>query len=158
MIMIIICSVMRRIKDVVMHWQRLMEKGNNCFEAQQWTKAELYYKSAFSQLEGRWFQDVECEPLLMAWICACHNLATLFETQGEYERSIGYLVKAYQETFRTSQDDDASGSLRNSAFCALGKTLKAILHFANKYPTCEHCLKQLYRLQQTIECQADVVH
>jgi hypothetical protein len=141
-----------------MHWQGLMEKGNSCFEAQQWTKAELYYKSAFSQLEGRWQQSVEHESLLMAWICACHNLATLFETRGDYDRSIGYLVKAYQEAFRTSQNDMATYSLRNLAFGALGTTLNAIVHFTDKYPTCEHCIKQLTRLQQTVECQADVLH
>ncbi|WP_085297574.1 hypothetical protein [Cognaticolwellia mytili] len=141
-----------------MHWQLLMKKGNRCFEEQQWIKAELYYKSAYSQLEGLWLQDGEYESLLMAWICACQNLAILFETQGEYDRSIGYLVKAYQEAFHTSQNHIASDSLRSLAFGALGATLKKILHFADKYPTCEDCLTKLYRLQQTIECQADVVH
>lgn len=141
-----------------MHWQLLMRKGNGCFEAQQWTKAELYYKSAFSQLEGRWLQGKESESLLMAWICACQNLATLFETQGEYQNSIGYLVKAYQEAFRISQNSAASSSLRGLAFGALGTTLQAIMYFAQKYPTCEHCLKQLQNLQQTIECQVDIVH
>lgn len=141
-----------------MHWQLLMKKGNGCFEEQQWTKAELYYKSAYSQLEGLWLQDVEYESLLTAWICACQNLATLFETQGEYDRSIGYLVKAYQVAFNTSQNSIASNSLRSLAFSALGTTLRGILHFTDKYPTCEHCLLQLNRLQQTIECQADIVH
>lgn len=141
-----------------MHWQHLMEKGNNSFENQQWRKAELYYKSAFSQLEGRWLQDFESESLLMAWICACHNLATLFETTAQYELSIGYLVKAYQEAFSVSQNDSASNSLRSLAFGALGTNLQAILSFANKYPTCEHCLQQLNHLQQTITCQSDVAH
>lgn len=141
-----------------MHWQVLMEKGNYSYEAEQWTKAELYYKSAFSQLEGRWFHDKECESLLMAWICACQNLATLFEAQGEFQNSISYLVKAYQEAYRTSQNDDVSYSLRGLAFSALADRLEAILHFAKKYPTCEHCLQQLENLQQTIECQVDVVH
>lgn len=157
MIMVIIC-VVGVFMEFVMHWQVLMEKGNCSFEAQHWTKAELYYKSAFSQLEGRWLQGEDSESLLMAWICACQNLATLFETQGEYQRSINYLVKAYQEAFTTSQKKAASSSLRSLAFEALGPSLRAILHFAQKYPTCEHCLKQLKNLQKTIECQVNIAH
>lgn len=141
-----------------MHWQNLIKKGNDCYESQQWNKAELYYKSAYSQLEGRWQQSVEHESLLIAWMCACHNLSVLFETQGEYDRSIGYLVKSYQKVFHISQCCNVRSSLRGLAFGALAKALNEILHFANKYPTCEHCLLKLNRLQQTIECQVDVQH
>lgn len=141
-----------------MHWQLLMKKGNRCFEQQQWTKSELYYKSAYSQLEGLWLKDAEYESLLMAWICACQNLATLFETRGEYDSSIGYLVKAYQEAFHVSQNNTVSYSLRGLAFGALSTTLNAILHFTDKYPTCEHCLARLHQLRETLECEADIVH
>lgn len=87
-----------------MHWQQLLLKGNDFFEAQQWYQAECYYKSAYSQLEGRWNKDESYESLLMAWICACHNLSTLFEKQGDLEHAIGYLIKAYQQAYFTSQN------------------------------------------------------
>jgi len=141
-----------------MHWQHLLTKGNTCFDEQQWTKAELYYKSAFSQLEGRWDSGEEHEPLLMAWVCACHNLGTLFETQGDYERAIAYLLKAYQEAHRTSQNERASYSLRSLGFNALKTSLQAILSFTQKHPTCDHCLEQLERLQKTINFDAHILH
>ena len=141
-----------------MHWQRLMEKGNNYFEAQQWTKAECYHKSVYSQLEGRWEKSEELESLLMAWICACHNLATLFETKGEHERAIGYLVKAYQQAYNVSQNNNVTESLRYLAFNALNTTLAPIVMFSKKYPTCENCLAQLTKLQQTLEVNTGTVH
>ena len=141
-----------------MNWQSLLKKGNNHFDEQQWTKAELYYKSAFSQLEGMWCKNQECESLLMAWICTCHNLGTLFESTGEYERSIEYYVKAYQETRSTSQNQQVSHSLRNLAFGALGMTLNPILIFAKKYPTCEHCIVELQRLKQTLDYETNIIH
>ena len=141
-----------------MHWQNLMNKGNSCFETQQWTKAECYYKSVYCQLEGLWGKSEELESLLMAWICACHNLATLFETQGECERAIGYLVLAYQQAYNISQNNNATSSLRHLAFNALNTTLKPIMMFSNKYPTCEHCLAQLKRLEQTLTAEMNTVH
>ncbi len=141
-----------------MNWQDLLKKGNNHFDEQQWTKAELYYKSAFSQLEGMWSRSEQHESLLMAWICTCHNLGTLFESTGEYQRSIGYFVQAYQETRRTSQNQSESQSLRNLAFGALSMTLNPILTFAQKYPTCEHCVVELQRLKQTLDYDTNVIH
>ena len=141
-----------------MNWQNLLTKGNNYFDQQNWIKAELYYKSAFSQLEGRWDSGEEHESLLMAWICACHNLGTLFETQGDHERAIGYLRQAYQEAHRTSQNDQASYSLRTLAFNALKTSLHAIMAFTQKYPTCDHCLEQLDRLERTLNFEAHTLH
>ncbi|MGB2738971.1 MAG: tetratricopeptide repeat protein [Cognaticolwellia sp.] len=141
-----------------MNWQNLLTKGNTYFDKQQWTKAELYYKSAFSQLEGRWESGEEHESLLMAWVCACHNLGTLFETQGDHERAIGYLLQAYQEAHRTSQNELASYSLRSLAFNALKTSLNAILSFTQKHPTCDHCLEKLERLQTTLNFEAQTLH
>ena len=141
-----------------MHWQDLLRKGNNHYDEQQWTKAELYYKSAFSQLEGMWSKGEQHESLLMAWICTCHNLGTLFESIGEYEHSINYYVKAYQQARSTSQNTSESQSLRNLAFSALSMTLNPILIFAQKYPTCEHCIVELKQLKQTLDHDPTVIH
>ncbi|GHE78992.1 tetratricopeptide repeat protein [Thalassotalea profundi] len=141
-----------------MHWQQLMSKGNNFFETQQWGKAESYYKSVFSQLEGQWERGKDNESLLMAWICSCHNLATLFETKGDYESAIGYLVQAYQQAYSISQNPNLTHSLRYLAFNALKTTLNPILIFSTKYPTCENCLEQLRRLQLTLEAEVYTVH
>lgn len=141
-----------------MNWQNLLMKGNTYFDNQQWIKAELYYKWAYSQLEGRWSKGEEHESLLMAWVCTCHNLGTLFETQGEHERAIGYLLQAYQEVHRTSQDENSSYSLRSLAFEALKTALQAIMSFTQKHPTCEHCLAQLQHLQKTLEFEANTLH
>jgi len=141
-----------------MNWQNLLTKGNTYFDKQQWVKAELYYKSAYSQLAGRWDCGKKHESLLMAWVCACHNLGTLFETQGDHERAIGYLLQAYQEVHRTSQDESASDSLRTLAFTALKTTLQAIMFFTQKHPSCEHCLAQLEHLQKTTEFEVQTLH
>ena len=154
---IIICLVCS-LKDNVMHWQQLMSKGNNYFETQQWGKAESYYKTVFSQLEGQWEVGKDNESLLMAWICACHNLASLFEAKGEYERSIGYLVRAYQQAYYISQNSFMESSLRYLAFNALKTTLDPIIIFSTKYPTCENCIEQLKRLEQTLDAKMKTIH
>lgn len=141
-----------------MTWQHLLTTGNNYFEQQKWTKAELCYKSAFSQLAGRWHSGEEHEPLLMAWICTCHNLGTLFETQGDYQSAIGYLLQAYQEAYRISQNESARYSLRTLAFNGLKTSLQAILSFTKKHPTCEHCLEQIQGLQKTLAYEAETWH
>tara|TARA_R110000737_G_scaffold71823_2_gene100350 strand:- start:474 stop:929 length:456 start_codon:yes stop_codon:yes gene_type:complete len=150
--------VVELLRKLQMNWQHLLTAGNTYFDQQQWTKAELHYKSAFSQLAGRWDSGQEHEPLLMAWICTCHNLGTLFETQGDYDRAIGYLLQAYQEAHRISQNESARYSLRTLAFNALKTSLHAILSFTQKHPTCEHCLEQLQRLQKTIDYEAETLH
>jgi tetratricopeptide (TPR) repeat protein len=142
----------------MMHWQKLMNKGNSYFNAKQWSRAECYYKSVYTQLEGRWEIDKESESLLMAWICACHNLGTLFEAKGEHERAIGYLVKAYQQAYNTSQNNNASDTLRYLAFNALNMTLRPIILFSKKHPTCENCITQLKRLQLTLDTEMNTIH
>ncbi|XQW83722.1 hypothetical protein ACOYR1_11275 [Thalassotalea piscium] len=141
-----------------MQWQELMVKGNNHFEEKQWNKAESYYMSVCSQLEGQWHKSNESESLLMAWICACHNLSTLYEAKGEYESAIQCLVRAYQQSYITSQNDQASNSLRYLAFNALKTTLNPILSFTKKYPTCEDCLIKLKRLQKILTSEINTVH
>lgn len=142
----------------MMHWQKLMNKGNSYFKAKQWDRAECYYKSVYSQLEGRWELGKKYESLLMAWICACHNLGTLFETTGDHERAIDYLVKAYQQAYYTSQKNTASDSLRYLAFNALNMTLRPIISFSKTHPTCENCIEQLNRLQLTLDTEMNTIH
>ncbi len=83
MIMIIVWSVSE--KENVMtiaqteKWQELLTIGNDFYKSNDWQQAEYHYELAFVLLLDMCQNaPADCDTL-MAWICTCHNLSTLFE-------------------------------------------------------------------------------
>lgn len=139
-------------------WQRLLHDGNECFDQNNWLQAEYYYKEAASYLDLLWSADIKNVELLMAWICVSHNLATLFEVQGDTKISLQYLLIPHQRMVELSQISQPCEDLRDIAFNALKTTFMPILLFTKKYPTCTNCQESLREFQTKIESSQAIIH
>ena len=77
-------------------WQSLMIEGNRCFERNDWSGAQELYCQAYDLLSDRCQKSPGCIDCLMAWVGACHNLATLFERTGDLLQALTYLQIPYR--------------------------------------------------------------
>ena len=110
-------------------WQNLLEDGNNCFHDKNWLQAEYCYKEAAFHLDSLWSADTTNVQLLMAWICASHNLATLFEVQQNPELSLQYLLIPHNRMLSISNSNESNEDTKLIAQNALKVTFMPILMF-----------------------------
>lgn len=139
-------------------WQDLLGNGNRCFDNKDYLQAEYYYQQAQSYLDELWMQDGKNSRLLMAWITASHQLASLFEDQGNPQLALAYLQLPHQRVLTISQDPDYDEDMHLIALSALRVTLSALLEFAQKYPICQNCLRQLTELEAQISQSRPRLH
>ena len=139
-------------------WQFLLKSGNDYFDQGQWLKAEQYYQSAFNLLEDQWLYGSQYEDLLIAWICASHNLATLFETIGKLDASLQYLLVAHNKVQHISENEESSPSLQSLAFNAMKTTINPILLYTKKHPICDNCKQEWLQIDSIISCENMTKH
>jgi len=139
-------------------WQSLLDDGNNCFHKRNWRQAEYCYKEAAFHLDSLWAADTVNVQLLMAWICASHNLATLFEVQDNPDLSLQYLLLPHNRMLSICHSDDSSEDVKLIAQNALKTTFMPILMFSKRHPMCDTCQKSLTEFQANLEMHQQVIH
>jgi len=139
-------------------WRNLLIDGNDCFHHQKWRQAEYCYKEASFQLDLLWSADTCDVQLLMSWICASHNLATLFEVQGNPELSLQYLLIPHNRMLTICNSDDTCEDTKLIAHNALKVTFMPILMFSKRYPMCDNCLETLSEFKTDLESTQLVIH
>ena len=139
-------------------WQNLLNNGNECFNEQNWLQAEYYYKQAESHLDILWSANNKDVDLLMAWICTVHNLATLFEAQGNNEVSLQYLLIPHHRMLKLSHNDQSCEDLKLIAMKALKFTFTPLMIFAKKHPMCADCENGLNEFQKRLDAQQPQLH
>jgi hypothetical protein len=128
---------------IMQHWQHLLIKGNDFYHKKHWIEAEEHYREAEEVLNTSWNLDRNDEGLLMAWICATHNLAALYERQNEHAVSLQYLLLAHKRVLKLAQIGQPDNVLKLIAIKALKITLTPIILFKKKHPICEDCMTAL---------------
>ncbi len=141
-----------------MEWQRLLNDGNNCFDDKNWLQAEYFYKEAASYLDLLWSADSQNVELLTAWVSASHNLAALYELQGNSQISLHYLLIPHHRMLALSQSTEHSDDMRLIAMKALKITLVPIFLFSQKYSVCKDCQKALNDFQTQLDESQNTVH
>lgn len=131
-------------------WQTLLVAGNNYLNQQQWHLAENAYQAAEVMLSESWEKDVTNEQLLNAWITANHNLAILYEMQGEHKISFQYLVLAHKRVLLLAQARHLPKHAMTMIIEAIKTTLMPITLFRNKYPICDHCITAIMEVKQLV--------
>jgi hypothetical protein len=139
-------------------WQLLLVKGNDSFNKQKLPLAEEYYHQAIECLEQEWHADIENSSLLMAWISAFHNLAVLYEEQGQPKMAFRYLQIPHQRMTELSQQSQYSDDLKFVALRTLKITLLPLLAFSKKYPACDGCLSSLKKMEMYVNANQPVMH
>jgi hypothetical protein len=132
-------------------WQKLLRQGNNNYREANWLQAEYCYRKAESLLDNLWQQDQNNEELLLAWVCTAHNLATLYEQQGDYRLSLQYLMVPHQRMLMLSKEEPNSKSIMMTAIRSLAITLNPLLIFRQKHTLCEDCYNAMINFCQLSE-------
>jgi len=145
-------------QSVPFQWQRLLTHGNECYEQQNWLQAEYYYKEAESQLDYLWSCDVTNVNLLMAWIASLHNLATLFEQQGNNQAGLHHLLIPHQRMLNLTQSEEASEDIKAIAINALKFTFTPILMYTKRHPICKNCEQTIKDFEKNLSGYEAVVH
>ncbi|MBA6265049.1 MAG: hypothetical protein V7780_07505 [Colwellia sp.] len=139
-------------------WQRLLSDGNEFFDNKKWVQAEYCYKEAASYLDNLWAVDAMNIELLMAWIGTCHNLAVLYETRGNPQVSLEYLLIPHHRMLALSQNSQQCDDMQLIALKALQLTFMPVLLFSRKYSICKECQKGLKEFKAQLDENQGTVH
>ncbi|PCI58135.1 MAG: hypothetical protein COB45_00720 [Gammaproteobacteria bacterium] len=139
-------------------WQSLLADGNDCFHKKDWSQAEYYYKDAAFCLELLCATNTKDIQLLMGWICALHNLATLFEVQNNPDLSLKYLLIPHNRMLSITASNEQCEDMKLIASNALKITFMPILMFSKRHPICPSCQQSLEEFKQNLEAQQCDIH
>lgn len=115
-------------------WQELLTLGNRFYKSNDLQQAEYHYELAFVLLlEGCQSKPSDCETL-MAWICTCHNLSTLFENQNKLPAAMRYLLLPHEHCKHILAEHCADEDAKSLAIQAMSVTLPPIVEFSNNHP------------------------
>ncbi len=139
-------------------WQSLLKLGNECFQNKQLNQAEAFYWKVYDLLSIACHDEPQSSDVLMAWICACHNLASLYETFGNLHLSLKFLMTPHEYLTAVSESKHFNDDIKFTAFKGMSITLPAILLFSKNHKICEGCREQLPTLQKIIEQEGSSIH
>lgn len=139
-------------------WQSLLKSGNNCFDHQQLDEAETFYLQAYDLLSEARGDDPHSSELLMAWICTCHNLTSLYEVLGYLDLSLEYLMIPHEYLMKISEANYLNDDMKLTAFKGINITLPAIILFTNNHANCDGCRLQLPSLQKVMGQETSSIH
>lgn len=139
-------------------WQSLLELGNNCFHDKQWGQAEFFYSEAYDLLAYAYRNDPMSSETLMAWICTCHNLSSLYETTGDLSLSLKFLRVPHEYLKEISESDIPNEDVKLIAFKGMSLTLPPIFTFAKNHPVCDDCIEKLTSLSTLLEQDSNLAH
>ncbi|REL29857.1 hypothetical protein [Thalassotalea euphylliae] len=139
-------------------WQSLLKLGNESFHEQQFQQAEFFYSEAYDLLAHQYRSSPKCADTLMAWICTCHNLSSLYEEMGRLEVSLRFLMVPHEYLIEVTESEVQDEDIKLIAFKGLSLTLAPIMQFAQKHPICEGCKDKLESMEQLLSQDASQIH
>lgn len=140
------------------HWQSLLKNGNDCLDNRQLDQAETFYLEAYYLLSTARGHDPLSSEVLMAWVCTCHNLTSLYEKFGYLELSLEYLMIPHEYLMRVSEANYLNEEIKLTAFKGISLTLPAIISFTKNHSNCKGCRSQLSSLQKMMGQEASSIH
>lgn len=143
---------------IVQSWKEIVRNGNICFDQCRWYDAEALYNLAIEQLEVLWSADKENIQLMMGWIAAMHNLASLHEEQGHSESAIRPLMTCYKIIMSLKEDTSLADEFRYYLTKATRITLMPLMEFSKKYPICDCCKASLEDSWHKLQSAQYVLH
>lgn len=115
-------------------WQELLTIGNDFYKSNKWQEAEYHYELAFVLLLDKCQNQPADSDMLMAWICTCHNLSTLFENQNKLPAAMRYLLLPHEHCKHILAEHCADEEAKSLAIQAMSVTLPPIVEFSNNHP------------------------
>ncbi|MDT0605090.1 hypothetical protein [Thalassotalea castellviae] len=139
-------------------WKSLLTHGNDCFKDNQWQKAEYFYSEAYDLLAFGYRNNPQCIETMMAWICSCHNLSSLYERMNKLTLSLKFLTVPHDYLKKVSESDQADNDIKLLALKGLSLTFPPILAFSKNHPICEDCVEELSNMASVSEFSKRQMH
>lgn len=139
-------------------WQSLLNMGNQSFHAEHWSQAEFFYSEAYDLLAYAYRDNPLCAETLMAWICTCHNLSSLYEATDNLSLALRFLMVPHDYLKEITEAEGHNEDIKLMALKGLSLTLSPILTFAQKHPICDTCKADLIAMQEKIDRETPVTH
>lgn len=139
-------------------WQSLLTLGNDCFHDNQWQQAEYFYSEAYDILAYSYRNNPVCEQTMMAWICTCHNLSSLYEQMDNCSLALRFLTVPHNYLKEVAHNTKIPNDIKLIAIKGLSITLPPILKFAKQYPLCDDCMSSFSQMESLIEHSCETVH
>lgn len=130
------------------HWQSLLKLGNDCFHAEQWGQAESLYSEAYELLVSDCLSTPLSLEILTAWISASHNLALLYETQGNIDLALKFLLIPHEYLNTIADSNKTSDVMRAMALDGMSLTHPPLVLFMKRNALYEKGLAVNKPLQQ----------
>ena len=113
-------------------WRSLLKLGNDCFHTQQWSQAESLYSEAYELLVNDCLNTPLSSEILAAWISACHYLALLYETQGNIELALKFLLLPHEYLNSIADSNKTSDIMKSVALKGMSITHPPLVLFMKK--------------------------
>ncbi|MDG1752466.1 MAG: hypothetical protein P8I03_12525 [Thalassotalea sp.] len=139
-------------------WKSLLTHGNDCFNDNKWQKAENFYSEAYDLLSFGYRNNPKCIETMMAWICSCHNLSSLYEKTNKLTLSLKFLTVPHDYLKNISESDKANNDIKLLAIKGLSLTLPPIIAFSKNHPICDDCIEELSSMKSVIEHSKRQMH
>ncbi|MEI6894698.1 MAG: hypothetical protein V5789_08715 [Colwellia sp.] len=139
-------------------WQSLLKLGNDCFYEKQWSQAEFFYSEAYDILAYGYRNNPLSADILMAWVCTCHNLSSLYETMGNVNLSLKFLKVPHDYLMEIAESKIPDEDVKLIALKGMSLTIPPIMLFAKKYPMCDDCTLKLGSINNLIEQERSIAH
>ena len=108
-------------------WQQLMAQGNQAFHRQQWQQALQCYRTADELLRMKLACQQPDAETLLGWICGCHNLAALYQAQGEMDKALECLNQPHDKAIGLINSNEPA--LSSLGMDASRITYRALMEF-----------------------------
>lgn len=135
-----------------MNWDSLLTAGKECYNQQDWLRAEYFTRKAEALLINGMTECGVQEEVLLAWICANHNLAAIFEQQGDTGVALQYLLQAHQLVVSLCEEV-SDADMVNLSLNALSITVNRLSVFREQHPVCKLCYTALADYERTQQRQ-----
>lgn len=112
------------------------EKGNFC-------DSERFYKEVIYNYEKKLVNQPKCIGTLCDWIASYHELSLIYQQQGAVTSAQQCLLIPHQSMLYMAKNNNGDEEQEIIAVNAIGLTLPPLMAFAEEYPTCEKCMKEL---------------
>ncbi|WP_375748510.1 hypothetical protein [Vibrio sp. HN007] len=112
--------------------------------------SERYYRGEIYSLEKKLSSNPKCIDSIKSWIENYHHLASIYQERGEHMMAQKcYLIPHHSMLYMARHKKDEESEL--IAIHAINLTLPALMKFAEEYPPCKKCLRDLREQMQMIE-------
>ena len=112
-------------------------------EQDKFSKIEQYHRDAIIDSEQKLSRDPKCIGTLCDWIASYHELALVYKQKGATQMVQKCLLIPHQSMLHMAKNNHGDQQREEIATRAIGITLPPLMAFAQEYPPCDKCMKEL---------------